>query len=138
MKKRPVSVTVISVLLVLNALLGLVVFIQLLHLQDTAELNNSFSQAPVIDTTDYLIVFAGIIVFFASAIGLFYRQGWMRFLLIGWVAVSLLHGLLSQHITVYMVVRELMFVGIISIFLFGAKENAWFAGTDETPPLTEK
>lgn len=138
MKKRPVSVTVISVLLALNALLGLVAFIQLLHLQDTAGVNNSFSQAPVPGTTDYIIAFAGILVFFASAIGLFFRQGWMRFLLIGWVVVSLLHGLLSQHITVYMVVRELIFVGFISIFLFSVKENAWFAGTDAAPPLAEK
>lgn len=130
MTKRPISVTIISGLLVLNAAIGLFTVLSLFTRQSSTTANDLISQSTALTTADFVISFIGVAVFFASAVGLFFKQGWMRFVLIGWVVFVLLHALLAQHLTVYVVVRELVFVGIISIFLFSAKENAWFAGTD--------
>ena len=133
--KRPTSVTVISVLLAVNALVGALAIPVMFAASNRATPDNPMEPPLPFTTMDFVIAFAGIAILAATAVGLFLRQGWMRFLPIAWVAFSLLHGLLSMHIEIYDVMRGLVFVGVASAFLFSEKTNAWFAATgDEQVP----
>ncbi|MDE2236186.1 MAG: hypothetical protein KGL13_00260 [Gammaproteobacteria bacterium] len=135
MDRRPLSATVICGLLALNAFIGSISVVVLLfaHLAGATGDAEAHSHLPMV--TDMVILSIDTIVFLAYAIGLYYRQGWMRLLLLGWAAAFLIHGLLAMHLQVYRVMRLLIFVGVVSIFLFGAKENAWFSGKNLQPPV---
>ena len=137
MDKRPVSIYVYSALLMLNAIIGLVTWLLVALFQGDAPPADSFTESPAVTTMDLVVGFTGVAVFMASSVGLFFRQGWMRFVLIGWGVCTLLYGLLSGHITVYSVMRELVFIGILSVFLFGPTAHAWFTRDKSALPATE-
>jgi hypothetical protein len=133
MDKRPVAVIFYSALLVLNAIVAFLGTVFMLMIQGEPTAQTSIQDIPAITTMDYAMWFAGAAVYLACGIGLFLRQGWMRFVFLAWAALSLIQGLLSQHLTVYFTMHELVFVGVLCVFLFSSNVNAWFARAAMAP-----
>jgi len=133
--KRPISVMVYSGILILNAIVNLCAVLIVLAVQDDAAAQDSMEEVHRITTADYLVSFLDVGVFLVCGAGLFLRQGWSRFLLIGWVVLTLLYALVNQELRVYHTARALMFIGIMAVFMFDAKVSAWFSGEDVSSPV---
>jgi uncharacterized membrane protein HdeD (DUF308 family) len=116
MKKRPVSVTVISCLFIASGVVGL------------AYHAGEFTTRPPLEYA--LMCFVRLL---AILCGVFMLRGpnWARWLLLAWIAY---HVVLSAfHSMSQLVTHALLFV-VITFFLFRPQASRYFRGTRAKPP----
>src|SRR5258708_34822849 len=110
MNKRPVSVTVISVLFLAAGLVGLV--------YHATELKNGFRSDAILVCLVRLIAVIGAVYAFRG-------KNWARWVLIVWMAY---HVVLSAFHSLSELVMHSLLLVIIGYFLFSSKATSYFRG----------
>lgn len=126
MDKRPTSITVVSIILIIFGVVALLGVLAWYALKDTPEMQAATAKVPT-NTLDFIIGATGSLLMIACAIGFLLRQGWMRFLLLVWVVWIFVYGYARGHLHIVPVVRDVVIYGLTFYFLFTPKARAWFA-----------
>ena len=124
MEKRPLSLTIIAVILVIVALLALFGIVMSATNAEVAAKLAQQSKAPVAFQQGWTA--AGGIVSLFVAYGIFKGQPWSRVLYVVWGILGLVVGYFIGSPPLGMIVGLILLV-VFSAFLFGDKANSWFA-----------
>ena len=124
MEKRPLSLTIIAIILVLVSLLALVGIVMASTNAEMAAKMAEQSKVPLM----YQHVWSGlgIIVTLIVAYGIIKGQPWSRVLYVVWGVLGLVVGYFMGSPALGMIIAFIILV-VISAFLFGDKANSWFA-----------
>ena len=123
MEKRPLSLTIIAWFLIVLTLFGLV---------GVATMGSNAAAMKALDVMHMSLRFEqawgvlGAIVNLACAYGILKGQPWSRVLYVVWGIIGLVVGFYISPMK-YVLVLSLIFLIVISIFLFSAKANDWFS-----------
>lgn len=123
MEKRPLSLTIIAWFLIVLTLFGLV---------GVATMGSNAAAMKALDEMHMSLRFEqawgvlGAIVNLACAYGILKGQPWSRVLYVVWAIIGLVVGFYISPMK-YVLVLSLIFLIVISIFLFSAKANDWFS-----------
>lgn len=123
MEKRPLSLTIIAWFLIVLTLIGLI---------GVATMGSNAAAMKMLDQMHISLRFEqawgvlGAIVNLACAYGILKGQPWSRVLYVVWGIIGLVVGFYISPMK-YVVVLSLIFLIVISIFLFSAKANDWFS-----------
>jgi uncharacterized membrane protein len=122
MEKRPVSLTVIAILLIIFGLFGLY---SAATLPSNAMAVKMLANSPVPLIFNQLWTVLGSIVGFACAYGILKGLPWSRVLYLAWGIVALAVGLYISPIK-YILVFSLVLLVIVCAFLWTNAANDWF------------
>ena len=123
MAKRPLSLTIIAWFLVMVALLGL---------YGSITLGSNPAATKMLEQTHVPLLFQqvwgaiGCVVTLACAYGIFKGQPWSRVLYVVWGVIGLVVGFFTSPMKAVLVL-SLVFLVVISIFLFSNAANDWFS-----------
>ena len=123
MEKRPLSLTIIACLLIVFTLLGL---IGVATMGSNAVAMKALQQMHISLRVEQAWGLLGAIVNLACAYGILKGQPWSRVLYVVWGIIGLVVGLYISPMK-YVLVISLIFLVVISIFLFSEKANDWFS-----------
>ena len=123
MKKRPISITVISWFLIVGGGLSLI--------NGIASLNNPMvkeimakSMLPV--PVQYIMFFAGILVTIISGASMLKGKNWARLLYVIWRGMGFLISFITSPMRVVLI-PGFVFFAVIVFFLFRPQANEYFA-----------
>jgi hypothetical protein len=126
MKHRPTSITVISWILIIMGGISLIT--------STISLNNpmakelmSRSIMPI--SIQYLMIYAGLLIMIVCGIAMLKGQNWARLLYVIWSIIGFVIGIATSPMKAAMIPGIAIFL-IAVFFLFRAKANVYFAGTE--------
>jgi hypothetical protein len=123
MTKRPVSLTIIAVLLVVLSLLAL---IGTFTMQSNPAMVKMVQQMHVSMLFEQVWIVIGVIIDLIVAYGIFKGQPWSRVLYVVWGIIGLVVGFYTSPQKALLVVSLVILI-IFSIFLFSEKANDWFS-----------
>ena len=123
MTKRPVSLTIIAVLLVVLSLLAL---IGTFTMQSNPAMVKMVQQMHVSMLFEQVWIVIGVIIDLIVAYGIFNGQPWSRVLYVVWGIIGLVVGFYTSPQKALLVVSLVILI-IFSIFLFSEKANDWFS-----------
>jgi hypothetical protein len=123
MAKRPVSLTIIAVLLVVLSLLALV---GAFTMQSNPAMLKMVQQMHVSMLFEQVWIVVGVIIDLIVAYGIFKGQPWSRVLYVVWGVIGLIVGFYTSPQKAYLVLSLIILI-IFSIFLFSEKANDWFS-----------
>ena len=123
MTKRPVSLTIIAVLLVVLSLLAL---IGVFTMQSNPAMVKMVQQMHVSMLFEQAWIVIGVIIDLIVAYGIFKGQPWSRVLYVVWGIIGLVVGFYTSPQKALLVVSLVILI-IFSIFLFSEKANDWFS-----------
>lgn len=123
MAKRPVSLTVIAVLLVILSLLALV---GTFTMQSNPAMVKMVQQMHVSMLFEQVWIVIGVVIDLIVAYGIFRGQPWSRVLYVVWSIIGLIVGFYISPQKAYLVLSLVILI-IFSIFLFSEKANDWFS-----------
>lgn len=126
---RPLSVTIISWILIVLALLGLVGTLVSMNVPEAREIMEQ-GKLPVEAQIALSLVGLGVLV--VSGIGMLKGGNWARMLYVGWTALSLILGFFTAPAPATMIPSLIIFL-IIAFFLFRPAPNAYFRGAPAVP-----
>jgi hypothetical protein len=124
MKKRPISVTVISWFLIITGLLGLAGSFFVVTSHDP-RLMEAMARSPLPVPIQYGLLVGGTAITVASGVGMLTAQNWARMLYVIWSAVGLIIGIATSPSKMGMIPGGVVFL-IIAFFLFQPKANQYF------------
>jgi hypothetical protein len=122
MTKRPKSVTIICWIML--ALSGISLIVSTMTLDDPTA-RELMSRSPIPLTVQYIMMYAGLLVMFVSAIAMLKGQNWARFLYVIWSVVGFAIGLATSPMKAALVPGIVVLV-VIAFFLFRPKANEYF------------
>jgi len=125
MKKRPVSITVISWYLIVSAIL-LVLFYSFALSMTIDDMKQS-STIPV--SIQFPMLYAGLLMTLVSGIAMLKGQNWARLLYVIWCGILVILALATSPNKSEMV-TTIVFWLIIVFFLFRPKANEYFSSTE--------
>ena len=123
MAKRPVSLTIIAVLLVVLSLLALV---GVFTMQSNPAMVKMVQQMHVSMLFEQVWIVVGVVVDLIVAYGIWKGQPWSRVLYVVWGVIGLVVGFYTSPQKAYLVLSLVILI-IFSIFLFSEKANDWFS-----------
>lgn len=123
MTKRPVSLTIIAVLLVVLSLLALV---GVFTMQSNPAMVKMVQQMHVSLLFEQVWIVVGVIIDLIVAYGIFKGEPWSRVLYVVWGIIGLVVGFYISPQKAYLVLSLVILI-IFSIFLFSEKANDWFS-----------
>lgn len=123
MEKRPLSLTIIAWFLIVLTLLGLV---GVATMGSNAAAMKMLDQMHISLRLEQAWSVLGAIVNLLCAYGILKGQPWSRVLYVVWGVIGLVVGFYISPMK-YVLVLSLIFLVVISIFLFSAKANDWFS-----------
>lgn len=123
MAKRPVSLTIIAVLLVVLSLLAL---IGVFTMQSNPAMVKMVQQMHVSMLFEQVWIVVGVVVDLIVAYGIWKGQPWSRVLYVVWGVIGLVVGFYTSPQKAYLVLSLVILI-IFSIFLFSEKANDWFS-----------
>ena len=123
MTKRPVSLTIIAVLLVVLSLLAL---IGVFTMGSNPAMTKMIQQMHVSLLFEQVWIVIGVIIDLIVAYGIFKGQPWSRVLYVVWGIIGLVVGFYTSPQKALLVVSLVILI-IFSIFLFSEKANDWFS-----------
>src|SRR6185437_6054206 len=123
MTKRPVSLTIIAVLLVVLSLLALV---GVFTMQSNPAMVKMVQQMHVSLLFEQVWIVVGVIIDLIVAYGIFKGEPWSRVLYVVWGIIGLVVGFFISPQKAYLVFGLIVLV-VISIFLYSEKANDWFS-----------
>lgn len=123
MEKRPLSLTIIAWFLVVMSLLGLYGAITIGSNQVALKMINQMGIPLLFEQVWGAI---GAVVSLICAYGIFKGQPWSRVLYVVWGLIGLVVGFFVSPMKSVLVL-SLIFLVVISIFLFSDKANDWFS-----------
>lgn len=124
MEKRPLSLTIIAIILVIVALLGVAGAVMAGSNADMAAEMAKQSTMPPAMALAWTVL--GALVTLAVAYGIFKGQPWSRVLYVAWGVLGIVVGFLTGAPGLGMMISVILLV-VISAFLFGDRANSWFA-----------
>ena len=123
MQKRPLSLTIIAAFLVLSAVIGL---FSVMTMGSNAVAMQMIEQMGLSLQVQQALGILGCIIALACAYGIFKGLPWSRVLYVAWGLVSVAIGLATSPAMSF-VLLTLVFVAVISFFLFRPAADRWFA-----------
>lgn len=131
MDKRPSSVTVIGVILIVFGGLGLLSSLAFFALKDNPMVQQIMSQAQAQMTVPMSVQIAislvGSLISIGCGIAVMMRQGWAVYLLTAWALAIIAYGLYASP-SLFGILGGLIYWGLILGFLYIPANRAWFAG----------
>jgi hypothetical protein len=124
MNDRPVSIIVIACIVLFSAALSLLGGIFSL-LGNNPAVQEMMAKTPIPVSVQYLMLFAGVIVSFVSAIFMLAGANWARLLYICWGAFSLVIAVFTSSAKLTLI-PAIVFYLIFVFFLVRAKASAYF------------
>lgn len=124
MEKRPLSLTIVAVILVAVALLAVVGIVMSATNAELAAKMAAQTKAPIAFQQGWTV--AGAIVSLIVAYGIFKGQPWSRVLYVAWGILGLAVGYLMGSPPLGMILGLILLV-VFSAFLFSDRANSWFS-----------
>ncbi len=122
MKKRPLSVSIISWFLIVSAGISLFTFSASLNNPQAKELmSKNLMPIPV----QYGMLYLGLAISVLCGIMMLKGKNWARLLYIIWGAVGMVIGFITSPMKM-MMIPGLVFLAIFAFFLFRPKANEYF------------
>jgi hypothetical protein len=125
MEKRPLSLTIIAWFLVITSLLGLV---GVLTMGSNPTAMKMLEQMHVSLLFQQVWGVINCVVVLICAYGIFKGMPWSRVLYVVWGIIGLAVAFMTSPMKAVLVL-SLIFLVVISIFLFSHKANEWFAAS---------
>lgn len=125
MEKRPLSLTIIGWFLVITSLLGLA---GVLTMKSNPAAMKMLEQMHVSLLFQQVWGVINCIVVLVAAYGIFKGQPWSRVLYVVWGIIGLAVAFFTSPMKAVLVL-SLIFLVVISYFLFSDKANEWFAAS---------
>ena len=127
MDKRPDSVTVIGIILIVFGGFGLLGSLAFFALKDNPMIQQALAQMQVPVSVQIAISLAGALISIGGGIAVILRQGWAVYLLTAWAVAALGYGFYASP-SVLGVLVSLIYWALILVFLFLPANRAWFKG----------
>jgi len=125
--KRPKSITVISWLLIVLALISLVVSTVTLNMPMTKAL---MAKSPVPLSIQYIMLYAGLLTTVICGAFMLKGKNWARLLYTTWGLVSFIFSLATTPVKATLIPSLVVFA-IILFFLFRPRANEYFKQTEK-------
>lgn len=122
MKKRPVSISIVSWWLIISVGVSLLAIPSALKNSISQELMQK-SIMPI--SIQYVLLFAGFIVVIISGIGMLRGHNWARFLYLGWMVMNYIINLITSPMKA-MLFPTLVIYLVIFFILFRPKATEFF------------
>ncbi|RRW39870.1 hypothetical protein EGJ52_23445 [Pseudomonas luteola] len=122
MHKRPTSITVIAWILIV---IGVISAISTVVMTDNPMIVDLMKKSPIPIPLQYTITTIGLLIIIVSGIAMLNGRNWARFLYVIWSTAGLLINLSTspEKATLF---PALIFLAIVTIFLFRPKANKFF------------
>lgn len=129
MTQRPLSITIISWILIVLAILGFAGTLLALSVPEGREV---MEEGELPAEAHIAISFIGLAVLVTSGVGMLKGLNWARMLYVAWTGVSLLVGFLTTTAPATLI-PPLVFFLVIVFFLFRPAANDYFRRSPESP-----
>jgi hypothetical protein len=123
MKKRPLSVTVISWILIVIGALSIATE---MAMRDNPMVRDMMARTPMPVSVQYALQYLGLALTVVSGIFMLRGKAWARLLYVAWGAVGLLIGLATSPVKMAMIPGTVIFA-IIVFFLFRRSAGEYFS-----------
>lgn len=125
--KRPTSISVISVLMIVMGSLGVFGSINMARMMDDPQFGEVVKASSSLPTPVLVAMsLMGVLVLIASGVAMFKGHNWGRWLYVGWTLFSLLLSAVTAPNHLLLMVPSLLFFAVIVFFLFRPAANAYF------------
>lgn len=134
MNTRPTSVTVIAWFLLIIGVISAVLTVAMI---DNPIVIDLMKKSPLPVSLQYAIAIAGLLVMMVSGAAMLKGRNWARLLYVIWSALGLLIGLATSPVKASLF-PGLVFLAIVTFFLFRPKANNFFSQTkpsDNAQPI---
>ena len=119
---RPLSVTIISWLLIATATLQ---WLALLLYFNDPEVREIMASAKIPLFVQFTLQVANVLVYYASGIGMLNGMNWARFLYVGWFGICILLGLAIGS-SILLLLPSIIIFAIVTYFLFHPDSSDYF------------
>lgn len=127
MKSRPLSVSIISWILIVAGLLSLVASLLTMN---NPNVKVMMENNPLPMSVQYALMYVGLAILIISGFGMLKGKNWARLLYVAWGVFSIALNVITTPKLTTMMIPGMVFLAIVIFFLFLPKSNAFFSGKE--------